>query len=396
MFNLVEIYNYNITNNLQFVFDLVRITQPADPKLRLKNAIDILINFKLFNKIETDIIKANYDKFVNVMNSYKNLDDILVLLTDNDRNNMSNEIEIIRNNYKNIYDMSNMSGITGFNSTMGIDTSLNIEGEKIIYNLYSIKVLGEGSFGIVYLALDKDNNEKVVVKKIKQLNGNEKEEFDNLDILKDECSLYFVCVLKYLDTKDFKYIVMEYLENYVVLEDKMKDIYKLFSAGGDLKIPVNIMGNICNAIKYMHAKGVAHNDIKPENIMVNYSTGDIKFIDFGLSCKNEQCALQVGKGVSGTYYYLDPYLVRKNISGSNISSGERANGDLFSYGIIIYKMVTNTIPFLFYTNSNEYFTTYDYFIDKNKDKIEGILNKINLSLTGLLTMDSLSRKLPCS
>ena len=99
---------------------------------------------------------------------------------------------------------------------------------------------------------------------------------------------------------------MEYIEGFVPLTN----VIPLFNNFLTNMITQNafkiIVSNICDAIDYMHSMHIAHSDLKPDNILVNPATGDIKIIDYGLSCLDQDC--KVGFGF--TLYYLDPELFK--------------------------------------------------------------------------------------
>jgi serine/threonine protein kinase len=108
------------------------------------------------------------------------------------------------------------------------------------------------------------------------------------------------------------------------------------------KLPVErairITLGICDALDYMHKRGVVHRDLKPENIMVG--EGDsIKLIDFGIAMKEDARRLTF-TGMSpalGTPDYISPEQVK----------GQRGDqrSDIYALGVMLYEMLTGTTPF---------------------------------------------------
>jgi serine/threonine-protein kinase len=95
---------------------------------------------------------------------------------------------------------------------------------------------------------------------------------------------------------------------------------------------------ICEALEYIHSRGVVHRDLKPENIIVD--GGDrIKLIDFGIASRSGARRLTFGKlsQVMGTPDYIAPEQVQ----------GKRgdARTDVYALGVILYEMLTGQTPF---------------------------------------------------
>jgi serine/threonine-protein kinase len=125
---------------------------------------------------------------------------------------------------------------------------------------------------------------------------------------------------------------MEYLEGQT-LSELLKSVKPLPEPDA-----VKIASRICEALDYMHKKGVVHRDLKPQNIMM-CNDGSIRIMDFGIARSQESRRLTfVGfTPAMGTPDYMAPEQVRG-------SRGD-ARTDIYSLGAILYEMVTGEPPF---------------------------------------------------
>ena len=96
---------------------------------------------------------------------------------------------------------------------------------------------------------------------------------------------------------------------------------------------VMLMLNICEGLKYAHARSIAHRDLKPQNIMLN--EGVPKITDWGLSKVISNASFSVSP--SFTAHYAAPEQIRGD------QKDERT--DIWQLGVILYELVTGRLPF---------------------------------------------------
>jgi serine/threonine-protein kinase len=141
-------------------------------------------------------------------------------------------------------------------------------------------------------------------------------------------------ILKFIpvEKKSRPYIVMEYLEGQT-LSELLKNVHPLPEPDA-----VKIASRICEALDYMHKNGVIHRDMKPQNIMI-CNDGSIRIMDFGIArAQGARRLTFVGfTPTMGTPDYMAPEQVRG-------SRGDERT-DIYSFGAILYEMVTGEPPF---------------------------------------------------
>ena len=93
--------------------------------------------------------------------------------------------------------------------------------------------------------------------------------------------------------------------------------------------------SIVDALAYLESKNFSHNDIKPSNILID-SYGRPKLADFGLSKKVDHNSLS--EDYTGTLLFLAPEIL-------NRKSYNPLKADIWSFGIMLYYLTTNTFPF---------------------------------------------------
>ncbi len=101
--------------------------------------------------------------------------------------------------------------------------------------------------------------------------------------------------------------------------------------------PAALIGlQVANALDAAHRRGIVHRDIKPENIMIDGS-GTVKLMDFGIARVLDESHVTLTGALVGSPAFMSPEQARDD----DID----ARSDLFSFGTLLYLMVTGQLPF---------------------------------------------------
>ncbi|MGF1583292.1 MAG: serine/threonine protein kinase [Gemmataceae bacterium] len=107
----------------------------------------------------------------------------------------------------------------------------------------------------------------------------------------------------------------------------------------DIACVVEFGKQLAAGLAAIHAKGMIHRDIKPGNVMVRREISQVKIIDFGISREvvpNQNITTE--NSILGTLSYMSP----QQIQGQSLCQ----RSDLFSLGVVLYKLVTGQVPLL--------------------------------------------------
>ncbi len=141
-----------------------------------------------------------------------------------------------------------------------------------------------------------------------------------------------VPLYRYGEIDGFLYMVMQYIDGcdlHTVLSGYQND--EEFMEPEDI---LHIIRDMCQALDYVHSKGVIHRDIKPSNILLD-KEGRAYLSDFGLALNTEIGTL--GE-IFGSPQYISP---EQAVS----SAKAEARSDLYSLGVILYEIFTGRLPF---------------------------------------------------
>lgn len=208
------------------------------------------------------------------------------------------------------------------------------KGQKINDRYEIIKTIGEGGMANVYLANDTILDRKVAIKVLRgDLSNDEKfiRRFKREALSVSNLSHPNIVEVYDVGEEDGNYyIVMEYIEG--------KTLKQLLQKRGALTLNevIDIMTQLTDGLAHAHETYIIHRDIKPQNIMIE-DNGLVKITDFGIAMALNSTQLTQTNSVMGSVHYLPPE--QANGKGSTVKS------DIYSLGILMYELLTGSVPF---------------------------------------------------
>ena len=196
-----------------------------------------------------------------------------------------------------------------------------------------VRKLGSGGMADVYLAEDEELGRRVAIKILNDRHANDESFVERFRReAKNAAGLSHPNIVSIYDRGEAEgtyYIAMEYLDG--------RSLKELVVARGPLPIgdAIEFTRQVLGALRFAHRKGVVHRDIKPHNVMAD-ADGRLKVTDFGIARAGVSQMTEAGS-IIGTAQYLSPEQAR----GAAVDQ----RSDLYSVGILLYEMLTGTVPF---------------------------------------------------
>ncbi|HVB20691.1 MAG TPA: serine/threonine-protein kinase [Ktedonobacteraceae bacterium] len=134
--------------------------------------------------------------------------------------------------------------------------------------------------------------------------------------------------------QELAYLVMPFIRG-GTLRERIEDMRRS-GAYFDLKQVESYMSQAADALSYAHSMGVVHRDIKPANLLF-HQDGRLLLSDFGIVRLQAMPGLTMAGSFLGTAEYASP----EQISSGDVDS----RSDIYSLGIILYELLTGTVPF---------------------------------------------------
>ncbi|MEZ0263815.1 MAG: tetratricopeptide repeat protein [Phycisphaerae bacterium] len=221
------------------------------------------------------------------------------------------------------------------------------EGEApgaVIGRYKLLQQIGEGGFGVVYMADQETPVRRRVALKIIKAGMDTRAVIARFEAERQALAMMdHPNIARVLDAgataAGLPYFVMELVKG-IPITDYCDE------ANLDMRQRLELFKDVCSAVQHAHQKGVIHRDLKPSNIMVTLHDDKavVKVIDFGIAKATEQRltekTLFTGYGqMIGTPTYMSPE--QAVMSGLDVDT----RSDVYSLGVLLYELLTGGPPF---------------------------------------------------
>jgi serine/threonine-protein kinase len=231
------------------------------------------------------------------------------------------------------------------NSDITQDKSRPTEGPGTRIGRYKLlQLIGEGGFGVVYMAEQEEPIRRRVALKIIKLGMDTKQVIARFEAerqalaMMDHLNIARVFDAGATDTGR-PYFVMELVKGIPITEYCDKNNL-------DTRQRLDLFIDVCKAVQHAHQKGIIHRDIKPSNVMITLHDGKPvpKIIDFGIAKATQQRLTEKTyfteyQQFIGTPEYMSPE--QAEMSGLDVDT----RSDIYSLGVLLYELLTGTTPF---------------------------------------------------
>ena len=212
-------------------------------------------------------------------------------------------------------------------------------GDHLIDSLFDgryliIRKLGSGGMANVFLAQDQELGRRVAIKILDDRHAADEQFVERFRReAQNAAGLSHPSIVSVYDRGEAEgtyYIAMEYVEG--------RTLKELLVARGPspLGIAIDYTRQILSALRFAHRNGIVHRDIKPHNVIVD-GEGRVKVMDFGIARAGAASQMTEAGSIIGTAQYLSPEQAR----GAPVDQ----TSDLYSTGIVLYELLTGTVPF---------------------------------------------------
>jgi eukaryotic-like serine/threonine-protein kinase len=196
-----------------------------------------------------------------------------------------------------------------------------------------VRKLGTGGMANVYLAEDQELGRRVAIKILDERHASDGSFVERFRReAKNAAGLSHANIVSIYDRGQAEgtyYIAMEYLDGRT-----LKELLVQYGPP-PIRVAIGYVRQILAALSFAHKHGLVHRDIKPHNVIVDGS-GHVKVTDFGIARSGTSQMTEAGS-IIGTAQYLSPEQAR----GTPVDQ----RSDLYSVGILLYELLTGTVPF---------------------------------------------------
>lgn len=235
----------------------------------------------------------------------------------------------------------------------------------------AIKPIGQGGFGITFLAVDEDKPSKprcVIKQFFPQAQGTNTaqkaaELFNQEAVRLDELGLHpqIPELLAYFTQDNRQYLVQEFIDGQNLAQELAEE-----GPFNETQIRM-LLNDLLSVLQFVHDRQVIHRDIKPENIIRRSSDRKLVLVDFGASKFATGTALLR----TGTSIGSPEYVAPEQLRGKAVFSS-----DLYSLGATCIYLLTQVSPFDLYDISEDAWVWQQYLKSPVSDSLERILDKM--------------------
>lgn len=219
---------------------------------------------------------------------------------------------------------------------------LNVMGQWYYYDPNSTP-LGDGAMGTVYLGFSCSSNQRIAVKRVKDLYANNRMIRERA---KQEASLSFshpnlvqmIGLCEVAPNHGPIFILSGYVPG-ITLDAHVKEQLNLLPQEDRIDKISNEVCKVLDALQYLHSRGVVHRDVKPSNIMIENGSV-VKLMDLGIARLNGGNKYS-SYGFIGTPQYAAPEQILRDSENTEIN----AQTDIYALGVTYYELLTGKNPF---------------------------------------------------
>jgi beta-lactam-binding protein with PASTA domain/predicted Ser/Thr protein kinase len=197
-----------------------------------------------------------------------------------------------------------------------------------------LRRLGSGGMANVYLAEDEELGRRIAIKILNERHAADEQFIERFRReAKNAAGLSHPNIVQIYDRGEAEgtyYIAMEYLGGRT-LKEAVADRQPL-----PIREAIDYARQILAALRFAHRNGIVHRDIKPHNALMD-DDGRLKVSDFGIARAGAASQMTEAGSIIGTAQYLSPEQAR----GAAVDH----RSDLYSLGIVLYELLTGTVPF---------------------------------------------------